>query len=177
VVTTPNGDGRWNLAALGVHAPEDDGVEPTARTWGATRTRRNFAERDVGYVQFTRDPVDFAEAALTVRELGGPRLDSADAWVRVAPTRLGRGTEAGTEWVDWRLEARESGVERRLVPTTNRGFAAVVDATVAASRLAVSNYDRDSLESRLDYLEGVVETCGGPAERRALEVIREATDW
>jgi hypothetical protein len=176
VVTTPTGDGRWNLAALGVHAPEAAEDEPTARTWGDTRTRRNFADHGVGYVQFTRDPVDFAEAALTVRAHDRPRLDSADAWVRVEPTRIGRGTDAGTEWVDWRLEAREIGVERRRVPTTNRGFAAVIEATVAASRLDVPAYDREALRARLEQLASVVETCGGPAEQRAFDVIRDATD-
>jgi hypothetical protein len=176
VVTTPTGDEQWNLAALGVHAPGADDAEPRARTWGDTRTRRNFADHGVGYVQFTRDPVDFAEAALTVRALDRPRLDSADAWVRVEPIRIDRGTDAGTEWVDWRLEARESGVERRRVPTTNRGFAAVVEATVAASRLDVPAYDRETLSARLTHLTAVIETCGGPAEQRALAVIRKAVD-
>ncbi len=169
--------GRWNLAALGVRAPDETDSDPTARTWGHTRTRRNFVDRGVGYVQFTHDPVDFAEAALTVREFDEPRLESADAWVRVEPERVGSGTDAGTEWVDWQLKARESAVERRTVPTTNRGFAAVIEATVAASRLDVPSFDRETLAARLDHLAAVVETCGGPAEQRALDVVRETVDW
>ncbi|PSP91673.1 DUF447 domain-containing protein, partial [Halobacteriales archaeon QS_1_68_44] len=50
VVTTLGPNDRWNLAALGLFA----GDPVTARTWGRTRTWRNFRERGGGYVQFTR---------------------------------------------------------------------------------------------------------------------------
>lgn len=177
VVTTPGPAERWNVAALGVHAPDGARQHPTARTWGATRTRRNFERGAACYVQFTRDPVDFAEAALTVREAADPLLASADAWVRVNPTRLGRGTEADTTWVDWELAALESAVRARSVPTTNRGHAAVIEATVAASRLDVPAYDREELASRLEYLAGIADRCGGAEERAAFDVIRDAAEW
>lgn len=169
IVTTAGPNGRWNVAALGLYA--EGGPPVTARTWGRTRTRRNFTERSEGYVQFTRDPLDFVEAALAVREETDPVLDSADAWVEVRVERLESGTDAGTEWVDWRLEPLDSTVERRLVPVTNRGYYAVVEATVAASRLVVDAYDDTELRSRLDYFESVVERCGGPGEREAFERI------
>jgi hypothetical protein len=177
VVTTPGPEAGWNVAALGVHAPDGPRDRPTARTWGGTRTRRNFERGAEGYVQFTRDPVDFAEAALTVREEADPLLDSADGWVRVRPTRIDSGTEADTTWVEWELGAVETAVRARTVPTTNRGYPAVVEATVAASRLDVPAYDRDELASRLGYLERVADRCGGPDERAAFDVIREAADW
>ncbi|MFQ3320770.1 MAG: hypothetical protein ACI80F_002857, partial [Natronomonas sp.] len=79
VVTTLGPNDRWNVAALGLFA----GGPVVARTWGRTRTWRNFRERGEGYVQFTRDPVDFVEAACSVREEDDPILDSADAWARV----------------------------------------------------------------------------------------------
>ncbi len=53
--------------------------------------------------------------------------------------------------------------------TTNRGHAAVVEATVAASRLDVPSYDRETLLDRLAYFESVVETAGGERERAAFE--------
>jgi hypothetical protein len=177
VVTTPGPNGRWNVAALGLHATADSPDPVRARTWGRTRTRRNFTERGEGYVQFTRDPVDFTEAALAVREEGEPVLDSADAWVRVAVERVGEGTEGNTGWVDWHLHPEESAVERAVVPTTNRGYGAVVEATVAASRLDVGAYDADELRDRLNYFAGVVERCGGPREREALARMRELVEW
>ncbi|PSP63612.1 DUF447 domain-containing protein [Halobacteriales archaeon QH_8_67_27] len=150
VVTTLGPNERWNVAALGLHA----GAPVTAKTYGRTRTWRNFRERGGGYVQFTRDPVDFVDAALAVREVDEPVLGSAT----------------------WELEPVDSGVERRVVPTTNRGFYAVVEATVAASRLDVDAYDTQTLLDRLAYFEGVVETSGGDRERAAFERIEDLVD-
>jgi hypothetical protein len=185
VVTTRGPNGRWNVAALGLHADDGrdepgavDGDTPVrARTWGRTRTRRNFTERGGGYVQFTRDPVTFTEAALAVREEDEPVLDSADAWVRVGVERVGEGSEGDTEWVDWHLHPEEAAVERETVPTTNRGHGAVVEATVAASRLDVDAYDTDELRDRLEYFAAVIERCGGPREREALTRMRELVEW
>ena len=192
VVTTLGPNERWNLAALGLRALEEvdgsggDGSDPgpeagdagpvTARTWGRTRTRRNFAERGGGYVQFTRDPRTFVDAALAVREFDDPVLGDADAWVRVDAERIAEGESDGTEWVDWALDPVESRILRTVVPTTNRGYYAVVEATVAASRLDVDAYDRAELLDRLRYFESVVETAGGRAEREAFERVREYAD-
>ena len=175
VVTTLGPNELWNVAALGLHEPEGDGPV-RATTWGRTRTWRNFEERGEGYVQFTRDPVDFAEAALSVREESEPVLASADAWVRVSVDRLDGGEDDGTQWVEWALVPEESRVERRVVPTTNRGHAAVVEATVAASRLDVPAYDRDEMLSRLAYFESVVETAGSERERVAFDRLCELVD-
>jgi hypothetical protein len=186
IATTEGPNGLWNVAALGLHrdadedgrgdgGTDDHGVR--ARTWGRTRTWRNFRERGGAYVQFTRDPVDFVDAALAVREETAPVLDGVDAWVRVETDRLDSGETGGTAWVDWRLTPRESAVDRRVVPTTNRGYGAVVEATVAASRLDVDGYDTDQLRRRLDHCVSVVERCGGPRELAALDRLRELVSW
>ena len=172
VVTTRAPEDRWNVAALGLHA----GDPVTARTWGATRTRRNFERTGEGYVQFTRDPVTFVEAALSVREVDEPVLADADAWVRVGVERIEAGESGGTRWADWRLSPEESGVEREVVPTVNRGYNAVVEATVAASRLEVDAYDEGTLRERLDHLERVARRCGGAREREAFDRLNVLVD-
>lgn len=180
VVTTLGPNDRWNVAALGLHAPDDDVGSSslvTARTWGRTRTWRNFRERGGGYVQFTSDPVTFAEAAMTVREEADPVLSSADAWTRVTVERIDAGEDGDTQWVEWGLESGESAVERETVPTTNRGYYAVIEATVAASRLDVPAYDRAELASRLAYFADVVDRCGGERERMAMDLIRDHSSW
>lgn len=174
LVTTLGPNERWNVAALGLHAPDDGPV--TARTWGRTRTWRNFSERGEGYVQFTTDPVDFVEAAVTVREEVEPVLESTDAWARVEATNVAEGVDGETQWVEWELRPVESAVESQQVPTINRGLNAVVEATVAASRLDVPAYDRSALLDRLAHLESVVETCGGERERAALAMLADNTD-
>ena len=167
---TPTGDAHEGPGT-------DDGAGPdrpaTARTWGRTRTRRNFRERGAGYVQFVNDPVMFTEAALSIREESSPVLDAAAAWVRVDVAEIDTGEDGGTEWVEWALFPRESMVRDRVVPTIHRGHGAVIEATVAASRLDVAAYDTDALCDRLSYLEGVVERCGGSREREAFRRLVE----
>jgi hypothetical protein len=128
-------------------------------------------------VQFVADPRDFVDAAVTIREEADPVLDSADGWVRVAAERIDDGREGDTRWERWRLTPGESAVERERPFTINRGFYAVVDATVAASRLDVPSYDTDRLLDRLAYFERVVERCGGAREHEAFARLSEATDW
>ncbi|MFC7068386.1 DUF447 domain-containing protein [Halobaculum lipolyticum] len=181
VVATLGPNDLWNVAALGLHAPEHDDrpaeAPVRARTWGRTRTRRNFRERGGGVVQFVADPRDFVAAAVTVREEETPVLDSADAWAAVDAERVAAGERGGTEWVDWHLRPTDAAVERTGVRTINRAFGAVVDATVAASRLDVESYDTAALLDRLRYFEDVVDRCGGPAEREAFATLTAASGW
>ncbi|AEH35739.1 DUF447 domain-containing protein [Halopiger xanaduensis] len=185
VVTTLGPNGRWNAAALGVFAGDSDSSgdcsdntdsRVTATTWGRTRTRGNFHREGEGYVQFVDDPVVFVDAALSILERDDPILESAAAWVRVAVEPIERGTENGTEWEKWELQPLAATVERTTVPTINRGFGAVVEATVAASRLDVPGYDEETLRDRLAYYDSVVERAGGPREREALERARAHSD-
>jgi hypothetical protein len=177
VVTTRGPNDRWNVAALGLSAPDADEEAVTARTWGRTRTRRNFEERGGGYVQFWTDPVDFVEAACSVREEAEPVLRTAAAWARVRVERLAEGIEGGTEWVDWALVPVESVVRSRAVPTHNRARAAVVEATVAASRLGVAGFDDDRLRQRIAHYADVVDSCAGERERAAWGRFEELVDW
>lgn len=169
VVTTRGPDGGWQVAALGLHP----GDPVTARTWGRTRTRRNLEREGGGVVQFTRDPVTFVEAALAAREVDEPVLAAADAWVDVRVERVDAGEEGGTSWVDWAVTPVESAVEREAVPTIQRGFNAVVEATVDASRLGVATYDDAALRERLARHRAIVERCGGPRDREAMRRLDE----
>ncbi|WP_050032653.1 DUF447 domain-containing protein [Halorubrum halophilum] len=177
VVTTLGPNDRWNVAALGLHAPDDPSDPVTARTYGRTRTWRNFTERGSGVVQFTTDPRTFVDAALTVREFDDPVLPTADAWVEVTVEESESEVEGDTTIRTWALDPAEHAIVQERVPTINRGFSAVVDATVAASRLDVSGFETAELLDRLRYFADVVEQCGGPAEREAFARIDEATGW
>jgi hypothetical protein len=177
VVATLGPNERWNQAALGLHAPDGADAPVTATTWGRTRTRRNFERRGGGVVQFTTDPREFVDAALDVTETDDPVRAGAAAWVEVTVERLAEGVDEGTEWVRWALHPASSTVRETSVPTIDRGFAAVVDATVAASRLDVPAYDTRTLLERLAYFAETVERCGGPPEREAFARIDALTDW
>ena len=177
VVTTLGPNDRWNAAALGIHAPDGPTDPVVARTYGRTRTWRNFTERGGGVVQFTVDPRAFVDAALSVCEVDDPVLPSADAWVEVRATQVGSKAKGDITIRTWELEPVESAVVTERVPTVNRGFGAVVDATVAASRLDVPTFETAALLDRLAYFADVVDRCGGPAEREAFARIDAATDW
>nr|WP_254270069.1 DUF447 domain-containing protein [Halorussus aquaticus] len=191
-MTTLGPNDLWNVAALGLHPPEtpsdaDSGNSAaesvgsvasadspvTARTWGNTRTRRNFHRQGGGYVQFVRDPVDFVDATLSIFEVERPVLDSADAWVEVEADQVDSGVSGATRWEEWELTPRDGAVERETVPTVNRGFNAVVEATVAASRLGVEAYDQTELQNRLAYFEDVGRTCGDDRVRAAFDRLRD----
>ncbi|WP_248896630.1 DUF447 domain-containing protein [Haloplanus halobius] len=177
VVATLGPNERWNQAALGLHAPDDPADPVTAVTWGRTRTRGNFERRGRGVVQFVTDPREFVDAALDVTETDDPVRDGAAAWVEVRAERVADGEESGTGWVRWALTPESATVRERTVPTINRGFYAVIDATVAASRLDVPAYDTDALLDRLEYFAETVARCGGPPEREAFARIDELTGW
>ncbi|MEY7849407.1 DUF447 domain-containing protein [Natrarchaeobius sp. A-rgal3] len=173
VVTTLGPNDRWNAAALGLFA----GDPVTARTWGNTRTKRNFHRRGEGYVQFVDDPVVFAEAALSLYEIDDPILEEATAWVRIAVDSVETGTDDGTEWEEWAIEPTDAAIVRTEVPTIDRGFNAVVEATIAASRLDVDGYDESTLRERLGHYDSIVDRAGSPREREALERVRKHSNW
>ncbi len=177
LVTTLGPNDRWNVAALGVHAPAESDALATATTWGNTRTKRNFHRQGGGVVQFLRDPELFVRGAMEIYEVEDPVLEAAGAWVEVAVESVAEGSEGGTTWERWTLEPVDAAVTDRCVPTIDRGLAAVVEATVAASRLDVPAYDTATLLDRLAYFESVVESAGSPADRRAFERLSEATEW
>jgi len=156
-------------------APED-GDPATATTWGNTRTRRNFHREGGGYVQFVGDPVVFVDAALSIREADDPVLDAADAWAKVEAEHVDTDQTGGTRREHWALTPVESSVVRESPATVNRGFNAVVEATVAASRLDVDAYDTGTLRDRLRFFEEVARTCGDEREREAIERVREHAD-
>ncbi|MDY6817801.1 MAG: DUF447 family protein [Halobacteriales archaeon] len=172
IAATLGPNDRWNLAALGLHA----GDPVTARTWGHTRTRGNFERQGGGYIVFAADPVLFVEAALGIREADRPVPEGADAWAAIDVERIDTGTSDGTDWAEWALTPTETGIERERVPTINRGYNAVIEATVAASRLDVDAYDTATLLDRLAYLESVTRRCGGDRDRAAFDRLNDLVD-
>ena len=176
VVTTLGPNERWNVATLGLHEPTSPETPVRAVTFGNTRTRRNFHRESGGYVQFTTDPVLYVDAALSVHEQDDPVLASADAWVRVEVEHVDTDESGGTTLEHWHLRPVEAETVHEYVPTTNRGYNAVVEATVAASRLSVEEYDTGMLRERLEHLEGICRTCGGEREQAAFDRLNELVD-
>jgi hypothetical protein len=178
IVATLGPNDLWNMAALGLHAPDEPGQPVEATTWGNTRTRRNFHRQGGGVVQFTADPREFVDAAVTIHEEAEPVLPNADAWVEIEAKLVDSGEKGQTRWERWELRpTEERTVEASRPQTINRGFYAVIDATVAASRLDVPTFETETLVDRLAYFEETVEKCGGPREQQAFETLSQETGW
>ncbi|AGM99994.1 hypothetical protein L593_00200 [Salinarchaeum sp. Harcht-Bsk1] len=185
VIATKGPNDHWNQAALGIsptggndeEIPAGATTAATARSYGRTRTRRNLDAGRDAYVQFTTDPVDFVEAALTTFETDEPILERSAAWTRIECEERKRTVDRGTEIVTWTLEPVESGVRTRSVPTANRARAAVIEATVPASRLDVDGYDEADLLARLESLASVVDATGDARTLAAFDSIDEYVGW
>lgn len=178
LVATMGPNDRWNVAPLGLFPPgtgeSDEHV--TARTWGRTRTRGNFERRGTGVVQFVRDPVLFVESALGIVERSDPVHESADAWVRVEVDRIDDVDQPADDRVAWTLRPTESHVLHTAVPTTRRGYNAVVEASVWASRMDVDRYETKVLRERISFLREVVGSVGSGRDRLAFQRIDDLTE-
>lgn len=179
VVTTPQPEEGWNVAALGLHGGDEHarGDPVSARTWGETRTKQNFARTQSGYVHFGVGAERFVDAALDEWVRTDPILAEAAGWVEVDVTEIDAGTSDGTDWVDWELSPVEAGIERTELPVMRRATGAIVEMTIAASRLGVGSYEEHVLRDRLAYFADVANRCGGPAERAAVTRIEALSDW
>lgn len=175
VVTTLGPNNKWNVAALGLHT--EPGEPVTATTWGRTRTWRNFTEERPATIQFISDPRIFVAAALSVIEIDASTVANAHAWVDIEIRSVADGQRGGTQWEEWEITPVDATVSDPTVPIINRANNAVIEATVAASRLDVDVYDTDVLVDRLVHHAEVTDRCGGPHAREAFAGVDELTGW
>ncbi|MDZ7730096.1 MAG: DUF447 family protein [Natrialbaceae archaeon] len=122
--------------------------------------------------QSTTDPVVFVDAALAIVERDAPIHERSQAWAHVTAESIEVGPNG--DWEQWALTPVEATVETRTVPTINRGFGAVIEASVAASRLEIPATDRATSSDGSRTVRAVIERTGGPREREALEHIVSA---
>ncbi len=167
------GDGSAAAGGRGSQGGVDDaGSRVFVRLWEGSDTLDNVRATGEVVVNFTRDPVVYVEAALgdaDGRVVDG-RLRDADAWIRCTVEK--EGVERDGDVHRWRLHERETTVETRRVHAVNRGFNAVVEAAVDATRLEFQPELRERVERNL----GLAYRCGGKREREAVERLREHLD-
>ncbi len=168
IVTTQEESGLWNVAVLGLHG----GDIVTARTWGNTRTRKNFNKRNEGYIQFIRDSMLFAEAALGIIEHKDPIIKGACAWIKIKPISIETGHSEGTEWEDWEIKVEEYSILDKEIPRINRGYNSIVEATIIASRMGLS-IEKEKDAQKIEELLEIAEKCGDIQDREASLLIRE----
>ncbi len=169
IFTTVSPDGIPNAAPMGLH--KKDG-RLFVRIYNS-KTLENIMEKPIAAANIVDDPVLFVQSALS--DVGAERFEFIDDFP-VLNDALG--------WILFECKCKKgkniSVVEmspikgkintRKLKPV-NRGFNAVIEASIHATRYVVF-MDQKYLE-RIDYYNSIVKKCGGVREKEAMGLLYE----
>jgi hypothetical protein len=172
VIATTEKDGVINAAPLGIIK---DGESLYIKLFLGTHTYDNVLANGWFVANITHDSWIFAETALEdltqdyfVRRDGLPILKDAEAWAHFEckPFPL--------DIVIAKVEPVKGEVLRKDFRAFNRGANLVVEAAVSATRyLALRT---DSYYEEIMKTKRIVERCGGPREREAMERLMDRID-
>lgn len=165
IIATTEKDGVINAAPLGIIR---DGDNLYIRLFGGTHTYDNVLANGWFVANITHDAWIFAETALEdltpdhfTRRDGMPVLKDAEAW------GLFKCEAFPLDIVIAKIELVKGEVLRRDFRAFNRGASLVIEAAVAATRyLALRT---DSYYDELMKMQRIINRCGGPREREAME--------
>lgn len=163
----------FNAAPIGIHFRDK---RYHAVLFLGSHTEQNVSRDGWLVANIIHDPVlyvktafgDLPEDQFTAEPVNGKtmyRLANADGWVAFTATAGHRTAEALT--VSLTLE--KELVENVAVYPVNRGFNSLIDATVHATRYAITR-DPD-LKKHIEYHASLVRKCGGKRELEALEML------
>lgn len=172
VIATTEKTGVINAAPLGIIR---DGDSLCIRLFLGTHTYDNILEEGWFVANIIHDSWLFAETALEdlsqdyfVRRDGLPVLKDAEAWC------LFKCQAFPLDIVIAKVEPVKGAVLRRDFHAFNRGANLVVEAAVAATRyLALRT---DSYYEEIMKIKRIVDRCGGPRDRDAMERLMDRID-
>lgn len=161
--------GEWiNTAPLGIIVEDSNSVYARLRIH-PSHTKENL-KRGILYVNVTHDPLVFATSAFD---------DLDEGWFESLDPPIIKGSLAWCKFeVDLKgsianLKLLNGGVLKKEIRAVNRGFNALIEALVHATRLK----QNPNLIEKVRYYSEIVEKCGGEREREALKVMwRYLTD-
>ncbi len=168
IAVTVNEDGSLNTAPIGVIVEDANGVKAKARIF-PSHTRRNIERGSDFFANIVNDPVVFAISAFEdlsesyFSSLDPPILYSALAWCKFKPKIVGSIVELTL------VTGEVFGSSLRAV---NRGFSAVIEALVHATRYIISEGERkEELRRRIEYYYNLCQRCGSKREKEAFKII------
>jgi hypothetical protein len=172
VIATTEAGGRINAAPMGIIR---DGENLYVRLFLGTHTYENVLNGGWFVANITHDAWLFAETALEdlspeyfTRRDDLPVLRDAEAW------GLFKCDAFATDIIIAKLELVKGEVIRRDFRAVNRGANLVIEAAVAATRyLALRT---DSYFEELMKTQRIINRCGGPREREAMDRLMERID-
>jgi len=119
---------------------------------------------------FDLDPSEFDYITVTVSGLNFPVLKEATAWVIFECVNLKNTDQAlVTELLP--VKAGFNEINKKNLPVPNRGFNAVLEAAVHATRYQLTGEEK-YIELIRQY-ETLVSRCGGDSEKKAMKLIYE----
>lgn len=169
IITTMSKDGAPNAAPMGLHCKDG---RLYLRLFNS-KTLDNIIETPVAVSNVGDDPVLFVRSALSdigheEIELieGFPVLKGALAWIRF-DCKIRKGEEISVV----ELSPVSGAIINRTVKPINRGFNAVIEASVDATRYVIFR-EKKYLE-RIGYYDKLVRKCGGAREKEAMQLLYE----
>ena len=172
VIATTESRDRINAAPLGIIR---DGDSLYIRLFLGTHTYENILTKGWFVANVTHDAWLFAETALEdlppeyfTRREDLPVLKDAEAWV------LFKCEAFASDIIIAKVEPVKGEVLRKDFRACNRGANLVIEAAVAATRyLALRT---DSYYEELMKMQRIINRCGGPREREAMDRLMERID-
>jgi hypothetical protein len=167
IFTTISPDGVPNAAPIGLHMKDGKFF---ARIYNS-KTLDNILDNKSAAANIVDDPFLFVESALSDIQpdnfdlIGGfPVLKDAPGWI-IFDCMIRKGETISVV----ELSPVESKIKRRQIKPINRGFNAVIEATVEATRYVVLK-DKKYLD-RTEYNDTIVQKCGGSREKEAMKLL------
>jgi hypothetical protein len=165
IIATTESEGRINAAPLGIIKNEDSLY---IRLFCGSHTYDNILANKWFVGNITHDPWLFAETALDdlsqdhfIRLEGLPVLRDAEAWA------LFRCEAFQLDIVVAKIELIKGEILKKSFRAFNRGANLVIEASVAATRYMALR--SDSYYEELLRLRRIIDRCGGPREREAID--------
>jgi hypothetical protein len=167
IFTTISPDGVPNAAPIGLHMKDGKFFALIYNS----KTLDNILGKKVAAANIVYDPFLFVESALSDIQpdnfdlIGGfPVLKDALGWI-IFDCRIRKGETISVV----ELSPVEAQIKHRQIQPINRGFNAVIEATVDATRYVVLK-DKKYLD-RIEYYDTIVRKCGGSREKEAMKLL------
>lgn len=172
IIATTEVSGRINAAPIGIIR---DGDSLFVRLFLGTHTYENVLTRGWFVANVTHDAWIFAETALEDlppeyfdRREDLPILKDAEAW------GLFKCEPFASDIIIAKVELIKGEAVRRDFRACNRGANLVIEAAVAATRYLALRTDSYFIE--MMKLQRIINRCGGPREREAMDRLMDRID-
>ena len=158
---------KLNTAPIGIIVENEDSIFAKARLY-PSHTRENVEKGSFFVANILNDPVIFAIS--TFDDLEEDYFESLEPPI-IKGTLSVCEFEARLVGPYASLKLLKGKVLRTEIRAVNRGFNAVIEALISATRLKIN----PELEKRIRECYEIIVKCGGEREKEALKIIKERT--